>query len=602
MDDTPAPAREILIVGAGMAAHRVVDRLLRDPDDDRRITVIGDEEYGPYDRSALSDLLSGGEPASIQLDRAMFRDDRVRLVRDDRVLHLDRRARTVRTRSRRTYSYDALVLATGSYAARVAVDGSRLPGCFVLRTIDDATAIRAFVDARSLALGRPLRAAVIGAGLLGIDAATALHDLGIGTTLVQYPDRVLAGLLDRSAAAVVQGALEDRGIAVRIRTRTTRLDPDESGAVTALEFQDGSFLRADLAVFTVGVRARDELARNAGLDVHASGGVIVDDRGVSSDPRVLAVGEVARVHGARTDDGSPGDALADVVAERLLGREARYHAAIPGVRRRFAGVEVASFGDAVAQGRDAVEVVIHRDPHVGTARTLVLSDDARRLHGGVLLGDTSMYAALREVVGSPSAAELASQLHTVTGVGDDDPTVCAHVGLSHRELKAAIETAGVRSIRAAGARFGRPSGCEQCTLAVARALVEIVSGRVAREDPVLRRERGSSPGRRWPDGSVGARVSISAGALTPAHLVEVGRLAEEFGLRPGISGDRIELHDVRPGQRAALRDRLAAAGLDAELGVATGGAPLIGADRANGRARRSGRDVGGPTMWAESPA
>ncbi len=101
MNDTSVPVREILVVGAGMAAHRFVERLLRDPGVDVRVTVIGDEEHGPYDRSGLVDLLSGGDVATLQLDRSVFRDDRVRLIRDDRVLHLDPKSRTARTRSRR---------------------------------------------------------------------------------------------------------------------------------------------------------------------------------------------------------------------------------------------------------------------------------------------------------------------------------------------------------------------------------------------------------------------------------------------------------------------------------------------------------------------
>lgn len=155
MKDTTSPPGEIVVVGAGMAAHRFVERLLRDPGTAARVTVIGDEGYGPYDRSEVAGLLSGDDPAELQLDRSVFRDDRVRLVRDDRVLRIDRTARTVRTRSRRTYSYDTLVLATGSVASQVAVSGARLPGCFVLHSIEDAEAIRTFVEARSGVLGAP---------------------------------------------------------------------------------------------------------------------------------------------------------------------------------------------------------------------------------------------------------------------------------------------------------------------------------------------------------------------------------------------------------------------------------------------------------------
>ncbi len=429
MDDSSIPAREILVVGAGMSAHRFVERLLRDPGADVRVTVIGDEEYGPYDRSALVDVLSGADTAALQLDRSVFRDDRVRLIRDDRVLHLDPRARTVRTRSRRTYSYDRLVLATGAYAARVAVDGARLPGCFVLRTIEDAESVRSFVDARSRSLGRPLRAAVIGGGLQGVEAATVLHGLGLGVTVVQYPDRLLSTLLDPTAAGMVQSAVERLGIAVRTRTRTTRLDPDESGAVTALEFQDGTFLRADVVVFTVGVRPRDELARNAGLHVHPLGGVLVDDGSTTSDPHIFAIGEVARVQPERLSAG-PRRETAEVAAERLLGGGSRVTGSAKGAHRRLAGLDLAFFGDPLPQELDGTEVIVHHDPMSGTYRRLVLSGDARTLLGGVLVGDTTDYGTLSGRVGTPSSDGSHARGEQESGATMRPPTEIAAVRVS----------------------------------------------------------------------------------------------------------------------------------------------------------------------------
>lgn len=141
----------------------------------------------------------------------------------------------------------------------------------------------------------------------------------MGTTLVQYADRLLPAMLDGDGAGVLQEGLEARGIAVRTRTRTTRLDADDSGAVTALEFQDGTFQRADVVVFTVGVRPRDELARNAGLDVHPLGGVIVDEGCATSDPRILAIGEVANFDGRGIDAAPAARAMAEAAASQLCG-------------------------------------------------------------------------------------------------------------------------------------------------------------------------------------------------------------------------------------------------------------------------------------------
>lgn len=562
MKDTTSPPHEILVVGAGMAAHRFVERLLRDPGAAVRVTVIGDEGHGPYDRSALVGVLTGREVEDLQLDRTVFRDDRVRLIRDDRVLRIDRSARVVRTRSRRSYSYDVLVLATGSFAGRVAVSGARLPGCFVLRTIEDAESVRDFVDSRSRALGRPLRGVVIGGGQHGIDTVAALDDAGVGATIVQYADRLLPSLLDEAAADVLRSALEERGIAVRTRTRTTRLDPDDSGAVTALEFQDGTFQRADLVVFTVGVRPRDELARNAGLDVHPQGGVIVDDRCTTSDPRILAIGEAACVDGRCVDAAASAYAMAEVAAARLLGGGERFGGHRRDVHRTIAGVDLACFGEPATRDADpdAVEVVTHRSRGTGVYRKLLLADDAQTLLGGILMGDTSGLGVLRRLVGGPARGELAAELRRAAHP-DDSRAVCVHIGMSSQELLAVLRADEVFTFSAVGARFGRDPECERCTLAVARALAELATER----SPLS--TRGAQEGldsHTGPVRSEGSRVRLSTVTgteLTPGHLVDIGRLAQDLGLTLRIVDSRIELQGVSHDQQARLRHGLTAAGL-----------------------------------------
>lgn len=557
MNDTASSTPEILVVGAGMAAHRFVARLLRDPGADLRITVIGDEEHGPYDRSALVGLLSGTEAAELQLDRSVFRDERVRLIRDDRVLRIDRARRTVRTRSRRAYRYDTLVLATGSIAARVAVDGARLPGCFVLRTIDDVESVRDFARARSRLLGRPLRGTVIGGGLSGIDTASALHGSGIDTTIVQFPDRLMPAQLDERGAAVLQRSLEKQGIAVRTRTRATRLDPDDSGMVTALEFQDGTFDRTDLVVFTVGVRPRDELARNAGLDVHPRGGVIVDDRCGTSDPHILAIGEAARFDGRRIDAVGPARVTADVAAGRVLGQEVRLRGLDGSVHRAVAGFALASFGDALARADGAVEVVTRHEEDAGVYRKLVLTDDARTLLGGVLLGDADDVEAVRGLLGAGWSSELASRLRPVGIDRQDDSVICAHLGVSRRGLRAAIRDERLSTFSGVRARFGADRGCERCTGAIAHELAE----RAGEWDPRGSRTDRDAGTYGQPDGAIGISSSLTEGDITPAHLMAIGRVAEEFRLQPRIVGTRIELRGVASGQMSSLRDRLTALGL-----------------------------------------
>ncbi|MFK3679109.1 FAD-dependent oxidoreductase [Microbacterium sp. NPDC090218] len=560
MNDTASPTSEILVVGAGIAAHRFVEQLLREPDAPVRVTVIGDEGRGPYDRSALARLFSGVEAEGIQLDRSVFRDDRVRLIRDDRVLRIDPRGHTVRTRARRTYSYDTLVLATGSFGARVAVEGADLPGCFGFRTIEDVEALQAFVESRGRELGRPLRGAVIGAGLHGLQAAEALHGMGVDTTVVQFPDRVLPRHLDAGSAEVLERAWQERGIAVRTRTRTTRLDPDESGSVASLEFQDGSFERTDVVVFTVGVRPRDELARNAGLAVHPRGGVLVDERCATSNPDILAIGDVAC-----RDDPAPalvGSArrMADVAAARVRGRDAAFSAFDEFGLLRVGGIDIASFGDPLAHSTAAIEVVTHRDASQGTYRKLVLTDDGRTLLGGILIGDTSAYRSLQASVGEPLRPHQAAQL-LPSGETLDAAESCDHLGLPPRSLYAAVLLAGLSTFTEIRARFGSDAACERCTLAIARVLNEL-AGQQARQAANAEPETADGAlSRVHTDGSCVVVPTVRDGVLTPSDLLVIGRVAEDHGLRPRVVGARIELRGVRPEQLRSVIDRLAASGL-----------------------------------------
>ncbi|MGA7148720.1 MAG: FAD-dependent oxidoreductase, partial [Microbacterium sp.] len=261
MSTTASPGTHVVVVGAGMVAHRFVESLLSRGGDGWRITLIGDEGRHPYDRVGLTGFFGGASPDDLTLERSVIDDERVRFVRGDAVARIDRSARRVTTRSGLSVAYDTLVLATGSYAARLTVDGFGLDGCFVYRTLEDVEKLRAFVDQRSRELGRPLTGTVIGGGLLGLEAAGALQGLDVSCTVVQSSDRLMSAQLDLSGGNALRRLIESRGIRVLTGTSTTRLDPDRTGQVTGLEFRDGTYERTDVVVFTVGVRPRDELAR-----------------------------------------------------------------------------------------------------------------------------------------------------------------------------------------------------------------------------------------------------------------------------------------------------------------------------------------------------
>lgn len=475
MNEPHSKPNEILVVGAGMVAHRFVESLLSRAELPVHVTVIGDEGRAPYDRVGLTAFFAGATAAELELDRSVFDDERVELIQGDRVLRIDRGARTVTTRERRIYRYDTLILATGSYAARIAVDGADLPGCFVYRTLDDVQALEQYVQLRSRMLGRPLRGAVIGGGLLGLEAAGALQGMNVAATVVQYSDRLMSNQLDAAGGGMLRRLLEARGIVVRTDSRTTRLDPDASGAVTALEFQDGSFERADVVVFTVGVRPRDELARNAKLEVHPRGGVIIDERCSTSDPAILAIGEVANFDDRCVGLVAPGYAMAEVAATRLLGGDATFPGYDESAKLKLSGVEVASFGDAMAHTPNALDVV-YADPVAGVYKKLVLSDDAKTLLGGILVGDASAYGSLRPLVGAPLGADPAAFLlpeggnEAPGGELPDAAVVCSCSNVTAGGIRRAVHEDGCRDAAAVKGCTKAGATCGSCVLMVKKVV------------------------------------------------------------------------------------------------------------------------------------
>jgi len=475
MDPTGRP-RRVVVVGAGMVAHRFVESLTSRDDGDTAITVLGEEPRAPYDRVALTSFFDGASADDLTLARGVLEHERVRLRTGVRATRIDRRERVVATDDGARHPYDSLVLATGSYAARLAVDGFELPGCFVYRTLDDVAALRAFVEERARRLGRPLKGMVIGGGLLGLEAAGALQGLDVTPTVVQAADRLMSAQLDLAAGDALRRLIESRGIRVLTSSITTRLDPGPSGEVAGLEFSDGSYEEADVVVFTVGVRPRDELAREAGLDVDPRGGVVIDAGCRTSDPVIFAIGEVASFDGQCVGLVAPGYAMAEVAATRLLGGDATFPGYDLSTKLKLSGVDVASFGDAFATTPGALDVV-YADPVAGVYKKLVLSDDAKTLLGGVLVGDASAYAALRPLVGGALGGDPAAYLLPEGGVpapaGElpDDATVCSCNSVSAGTIRHAVHEEGCTDVAGVKACTRAGAACGSCVPLVKRIVV-----------------------------------------------------------------------------------------------------------------------------------
>ncbi|WP_200953298.1 nitrite reductase large subunit NirB [Agromyces sp. Root81] len=480
-DDT-----RIVVAGAGMVAHRFLESLLSRGGPEWRVTLIGDEPRHPYDRVGLTSFFAGSSPDDLELERAHVDDERVRFLRGDTVARIDRAASRVTTRSGVSVAYDHLVLATGSYAARLAVDGYDHDGCFVYRTLDDVESLEAFVRRRSAELGRPLVGTVIGGGLLGLEAAGALQGLEVDCTVVQSSDRLMSAQLDRPAGDALRRLIEARGIRVETESVTTRLDADRSGQVIGLEFRDGTYAQTDVVVFTVGVRPRDELARGAELDVHPRGGVVIDAACRTSDPRISAIGEVANFDGMCVGLVAPGYAMAEVAATRLLGGVAAFPGYDLSTKLKLSGVDVASFGDAFAETSGALDVV-YADPVAGVYKKLVLSDDAKTLLGGILVGDASAYGSLRPLVGGALGGDPVAYLVPSGGVAastgelPDAALVCSCNSVTAGTIRTAVHEQGCTDVSAVKSCTKAGAACGSCVMMVK----QIVGAELAKSGAAL---------------------------------------------------------------------------------------------------------------------
>lgn len=609
---------QLVVVGNGMVGQRFLEALRdRDGSSSWQVSVLCEEPRPAYDRVALSSYFDGVDAAGLALAPPGFYDHPgCTLYLAEAAAGLDRAARTVTTSTGRVLGYDALVLATGSRPFVPPVPGHDLPGCFVYRTIDDLDAIKAYAGGKRVG-------AVVGGGLLGLEAANALRTLGLATHVVELAPRLMPMQLDEGGAAALRGRITALGVELHLGAATERIEPGGNG-VAAMVLGEHE-LPVDLVVFSAGVRPRDELARSSGLAVGERGGVAVDESCRTEDPAIWAIGECAALAGRVYGLVAPGYAMAEVVADRLAGGAATFPGADLATKLKLLGVEVASFGDAFATADGALELVFADQVH-GVYQKLVVSDDASRLLGGILVGDASRYAALRPLVGRPLPAPpeelllggrtaVAGELpgdaqictcHAVTkqaictaiaehelvdvagvnactragtGCGSCVPALtalltesgvaasramCEHFDVTRAELYDIVRVTGIGTFSELVDRFGRGRGCDICKPAVASVLATLAGGHILDgEQAALQDTNDHFLANLQRDGSYSVVPRVPGGEITPEKLIVIGEVAKEFGLYTKITGgQRIDMFGARVEQLPRIWRRLVDAGME----------------------------------------
>jgi nitrite reductase (NADH) large subunit len=604
-----------------MVGHRFVEALRdRDRDGLWRVVVLCEESTPAYDRVALSSYVGSWDRSTLALSGNDYAgDDLVELRIGEQAIGIDRVRRLVNTSSGAQIGYDAVVLATGSYPFVPPVAGSDLERCFVYRTLDDLDAIRAVAEAAPTGAA----AIVVGGGLLGLEAANALRLLGLTPHILERSPRLMPIQVDDGGGALLARLVTDLGLVVHTEVSATEITSTSRGLAVGLS--DGRQLEAALLVFSAGVRPRDELARQSGLEVSERGGVLTDLGCTTSDPRVFAVGEVAAIEGRCYGLVAPGNVTAEVVADRLLGGSAEFPGADLSTKLKLLGVDVASFGDAHAETSGALEVVLN-DAAKQTYAKLVVSDDASTLLGGILVGDATAYGTLRPLVGRPLPADPAS-LIAPTGVDlglgslPDDAQICScnsvsksairgaisdgahdvpaikcataagtscgscipmlkrllesqgvamskalceHFAQTRAELFQIVAATGIRTFSGLIAAHGTGTGCDICKPVVASILASTSSDHILDgESASLQDTNDHFLANIQRNGTYSVVPRLPGGEVTPDQLMVIAAVAREFDLYMKITGgQRIDLFGARVEQLPLIWKRLVDAGME----------------------------------------
>ncbi|WP_426165473.1 nitrite reductase large subunit NirB [Pseudoduganella sp. R-32] len=380
--------KKIVVIGHGMVGHQFLKSL---PAGSAQVTILCEEPRPAYDRVHLSEFFSGKSADELSLVEPGFfdRDDMV-LKLNGRAVAIDRAARTVTSNSGEVLAYDKLVIATGSFPFVPPLEGKDRKDCFVYRTIED-------LEAMQECGARSKTGVVIGGGLLGLECAKALKDMGLETHVVEFAPRLMAVQVDDGGGRVLRKKIEDLGVTVHTGKNTTAIVDGEAGT-HRMQFADGTSLDADMIVFSAGIRPRDYLARECGLEVGPRGGIAINNHCQTSDPDVYAIGECALWNGMVYGLVAPGYDMARVTARHISGdTEAEFTGADMSTKLKLMGVDVASIGDphAKAEGARSYQFT---DERKQVYKKIVVSDCGKYLLGGVMVGDAGEYGTLLQMM------------------------------------------------------------------------------------------------------------------------------------------------------------------------------------------------------------
>jgi NAD(P)H-nitrite reductase large subunit len=369
--------RRVVVAGTGIAGITAADHVRRNHPD-TEIHVVGREKHFLYNRMGISRLIYGRSAMQglYLMPEPWYAEQKIELWLNTHLVSIDTMARGVQLATGETLHYDRLIIATGALCNVPQIEGFGARGCYVLRDADGAMEIRDYIQHR-----RGQHAVVAGAGLLGLEAAYALHKAGLRVVVVAQGAWILNRQLDERAGSLLRRYFEGIGIEVLTRTEVAQVRPDWDGRVSQLKLKDGRIVPADLFLVCAGVRPDVAVAASAGIKINR--GVLVNAHMETNVPGVYAAGDCAEFAGESQGLWPVAVEQGEIAALNALGARREYRGTTPSTILKVQGADLVSLGRIAARGPGEREVIDEQREDF-RYRKLVLAQG--RLVGAILMG------------------------------------------------------------------------------------------------------------------------------------------------------------------------------------------------------------------------
>jgi len=465
--------KKIIVVGNGMVGYKFCEKLVASSESKNfNITVFGEEPRPAYDRVHLSAFFENQDAKALEMaPAAWYKENNIDLIVDEKVDNIFRTTKTIITAKSRQLTYDYLVLATGSSAFVPPIKGVEKEGVFVYRTIEDLEGMLGYA-AKLKAKNPHARAAVLGGGLLGLEAGKAVMDMGLEPHIVEFAPKLMPRQLDARSSKVLQLKLESIGLNIHLNKATQQILGEE--AIVGMEFGEEDILDVEMLVVSAGIRPRDELGVNCGLATGARGGIVVNNKMQTSDEHIFAIGEVALYNEMIYGLVAPGYDMADVAVNQIISKVA---CQMPdeidmSTKLKLIGVDVASFGEPFMPASKGHSIIFeNKTQHL--YKRINISLDGKSLLGGILVGDASDYNMLHQVyLNGMKIPEDPSQLILPASEGGssfgsvlelpDTAQVCSCESISKGDICSSITEGGCNNLGDVIDKTKATTGCGGC--------------------------------------------------------------------------------------------------------------------------------------------